>query len=291
MSDHFIPVFPAGKSLVLPGRGTSFYREVIGPAGAPTVVLLHGWTATADLNFSRCYEELGKHFHVIAIDHRGHGRGIRSSKPFRLADCADDVAALMDQLGIATFIPVGYSMGGTIAQLMWKRHEHRVRGLVLAATAGHWTTLRQERLKFSLLTAIGKLARITPPSIQGILSDRMYLSRKTLTWEPWAAQQIADHDWRSILEAGSALGRFDSRKWLPEVDVPTSVVITTKDQVVAPSRQQLLASLIPNARVFEIVANHDAIFANASEFVPLLVRACLDVHHDALKRSGIIRDL
>ena len=96
-------------------------RELPGPPGAPVVILLHGWTATADLNFFTCYSALGEHFRVVALDHRGHGRGIRSSRPFRLSDCADDVAALADVLGIATFIPVGYSMGGTIAQLMWKR--------------------------------------------------------------------------------------------------------------------------------------------------------------------------
>ena len=238
-----------------------------------------------------CYEELGKHFRVIALDHRGHGRGIRSSQPFRLADCADDVAALMDQLGIETFIPVGYSMGGTVAQLMWKRHENRVRGLVLAATAGHWVTSRQERFMFSLLAGLGGVARITPSSIQQAISDRMYLSRKTMTWEPWAAQQIASHDWRNILEAGSALGRFDSRKWLPEVDVPTSVIITTEDQVVSPRRQRLLASLVPNTQIFEISGNHDAVYARASEFVPLLVTACFAVHHDALNRPGILGDI
>ena len=275
----------------LPGRGTTFYREITGPVGAPTVVLLHGWTATADLNFYMCYEELGKHFRVIALDHRGHGRGIRSSQSFRLSDCADDVAALMDQLGIATFIPVGYSMGGTIAQLMWKRHEHRVRGLVLAATAGHWVTSPQERFMFSLLTGIGGLARITPPSIQQAISERMYLSRKTMTWEPWAAQQIASHHWRSILEAGSALGHFDSRNWLSQIDVPTSVVITTEDQVVAPRRQRTLASLIPDTHVFEIAGNHDAVYARSSEFVPLLVNACLAVHHDALNKSGILGEV
>jgi len=238
-----------------------------------------------------CFEELGKHFRVIAIDHRGHGRGIRSSQPFRLADCADDVAALMDQLGIETFIPVGYSMGGTIAQLMWKRHEHRVRGLVLAATAGHWATSRQERVLFSILTGIGGLARVIPSAIQQALSERLYLSRKTMTWEPWAALQIANHDWRSILEAGSALGHFDSRKWLSEIDVPVSVVITTEDQVVAPRRQQLLADLIPDAHVFEIFGNHDAAFARAEEFAPLLANACLTVHHDALNRPGLLGDI
>ena len=182
-------------------------------------------------------------------------------------------------------------MGGTIAQLMWKRHEHRVRGLVLAATAGHWATSRKERFMFSLLTGIGGLARVTPQSIQQAISERMYLSRKTMTWEPWAALQIASHDWRSILEAGSALGRFDSRNWLPNVDVPTSVVITTEDQVVSPRRQRTLADLIPNTQVFEISGNHDAVYARASEFVPLLVNACLAVHHDASNKPGVLGEI
>lgn len=244
-------------------------------------MLLHGWTATADLNWFMCYEELGRHFRVIAIDHRGHGRGIRSSQSFKLSDCADDVAALADQLGIATFIPVGYSMGGTIAQLMWKRHEHRVRGLVFAATAGHFVTSRQERLAFTALAGVGALARVAPQSVRESVSDRLYLSRKTMTWEPWAAQQVASHEWRQILEAGAALGRYDSRHWLTEIDVPTSVIVTTNDRVVSPRRQQVIADLVPNAFVQSIEADHDAVYAHADRFVPLLVAACLNVHHRA----------
>lgn len=269
----------------MPGRGTTFYREVPGPEGAPTLILLHGWTATADLNWFMCYEALGQHFRVIALDHRGHGRGIRSSQTFRLSDCADDAAMLADQLGISTFIPVGYSMGGTIAQLMWKRHEHRVRGLVLAATAGHFVTTRQERLAFTALAGVGALARIAPPSMRQTISDRLYLSRKTMTWEPWAAQQVADHEWRQILEAGGALGRYDSRGWLPSIDVPTSIIMTTNDRVVSPDRQEVIATLIPDAFVQTIDADHDAVYAHADRFVPLLVNACLNVHERAQQRS------
>ena len=269
----------------MPGRGTTFYREVPGPEGAPALILLHGWTATADLNWFMCYEALGQHFRVIALDHRGHGRGIRSSQTFRLSDCADDAAMLADQLGISTFIPVGYSMGGTIAQLMWKRHEHRVRGLVLAATAGHFVTTRQERLAFTALAGVGALARIAPPSMRQTISDRLYLSRKTMTWEPWAAQQVADHEWRQILEAGGALGRYDSRGWLSSIDVPTSVIMTTNDRVVSPRRQEVIASLIPDAFVQTIDADHDAVYAHADRFVPLLVNACLNVHERAQQRS------
>ena len=172
-------------------------------------------------------------------------------------------------------------MGGTVAQLMWKRHEHRVRGLVLAATAGHFATTRQERLAFTALAGVGALARVAPQSVRESISDRLYLSRKTMTWEPWAAQQVASHEWRQILEAGAALGRYDSREWLPTVDVPTSVIITENDRVVSPRRQQVLGDLIPGAFVQTIEADHDAVYAHADRFVPLLVNACLDVHRRA----------
>ena len=73
--------------------------------------------------------------------------------------------------------------------------------------------------------------------------------------------------------------------------VDISVVITTEDQVVAPRRQRTLASLIPDTHVFEIAGNHDAVYARSSEFVPLLVNACLAVHHDALNKSGILGEV
>src|SRR5262245_45967366 len=109
------PLLPPGREVDIPERGTAFVREAPGPPGAPTVVLLHGWTATADLNWFRAYQPLARSFHVVALDHRGHGRGIRSSTPFKLEACADDAAALCELLGVRRVIPVGYSMGGPIA--------------------------------------------------------------------------------------------------------------------------------------------------------------------------------
>ena len=246
---------------------------------------MHGWTATADLNWFTCYAELGKRFRVIALDHRGHGRGIRNTHHFSLGDCAVDVAALADRLGIDSFIPVGYSMGGTIAQLTWKRHRDRVDGLVLAATAGHFVTNNKERLGFGTMRSIGALSRLTPPAWRESASHRLYVQRKTMTWQPWAAEQLAAHDWPQILEAGAALGRYDSRGWLPQVDVPTAVVMTTEDHVVAPERQSALIELIPGAEVRTIAADHDAVFARADEFVPLLVDACTSVHRRSVARG------
>ena len=270
---------PPGRSLELPGRGQTFIREVQGPPGAPTIFLLHGWTATADLNWFTVFDTLGEHFRIIAPDHRGHGQGIRLKGSFRLEDCADDVAAIADILGINTFIPVGYSMGGTIAQLIWQRHESRVRGLVLCSTAPHFTTSREERLGFLGLTGLAALSRLTPTQTRDWLTEQIYLQRKSEGVEPWAIAQMATHDWRHILEAGSAIGNFNSLDWLPGVDVPTSVVLTTQDTVVPLERQQRLIESIPGAQSFEVGAGHNAVYAQHEAYVPVLLEACLSVHH------------
>ena len=274
---------PPGRVIDIPDRGQTFIREVQGPDNAPTLFLLHGWTATADLNWFTCFEELGKHFNVVALDHRGHGQGIRSRSSFRLEDCADDVVALADVLGINTFIPVGYSMGGTIAQLIWKQHENRVNGLVLCSTAPIFAKSREERLGFLGLTGLATIARFTPTQTVDWITEQVYLQRKAEGLDQWALEEMSGHDWRQILEAGKEIGSFNSLKWLSEVDVPTSVVITTQDQVIPPERQQRLLELLKDVDVHLVDGGHNAIYAEQRTYVPKLVAACSSVYQRTLK--------
>ncbi len=267
------PALPTGRFVELDGRGTVIVRDFGGRPGAPVVALLHGWTATADLNWFRTYDALGEHYRVIAFDHRGHGTGLRSKKPFRLEDCADDVVDVATALGIDRFIPVGYSMGGPIAQLVWRRHPERVTGLVLCATAPYFAGRRNERRMLLGITGLATMARVAPEPAKIWLTEQLYLQRKTMQWEPWAIQQAATHDWRMVLEAGRAIGHFSSSDWLHEVDVPVSTVLTMRDQVVPLRRQVKLFEQIPDAEAFRVDGLHDAAVASADRFVPTLIRA------------------
>ena len=271
------PVLPPARFVELPGRGTVMVRDFGGPPGAPVVALLHGWTATADLNWFRCYGMLGEHFRVIAFDHRGHGTGLRTKKAFRLEDCADDVADVATALGIDEFIPIGYSMGGPIAQLTWRRHPERVSGLVLCATASYFAERRTKNLGIFGLTGLAAVAKVAPDQAKTWLVEQLYLQRRTEKWEPWALRETADHDWRMIIEAGRAIGRFSSTDWLDTVDVPTSTILTMRDQVVPLRRQVKLFELIPGAEAFRVDGMHDAVVANADRFVPTLLRAIRSV--------------
>ena len=278
-ADGNAPPLPPGRRLKLARRGTTFIREAEGPPGAPTLFLLHGLGVSADLNWFRSYDTLGRHYRVVAMDHRGHGRGIRSSRPFRLADCADDVAAVADELGIDRFIPVGYSMGGPITQLVWRRHPDRVDGLVLCATARSFTPRRaSDRLLLTSLLGMSAAARVTPPQIRAQVMSRVLRGRLHSTpLGRWAAREVQRGDQAAILQAAWAVGSFDSRRWITDVDAPTAVVVTVHDQLVPAWRQIKLANAIPGATIHRVMADHGACVLAPQVFNPGLLEACASV--------------
>jgi len=277
------PPLPPGRFVDLPGRGTTFVRELAGPPGAPAVVLLHGWTATADLTWHRTYAPLAEHFRVIALDHRGHGRGIRSRRPFRLEDCADDVAALAPVLGIQRMVPVGYSMGGPVALLLWRRHPALVDGLVLCATARSFSSSRQDRAEFLALAGLAVASRLTPARARGWIGGQVITRRGRRTGE-WARAEVMRNDWRHVLEAGAAIGSFSARSWVSDVDVPTAVIVTTDDRVVPLQHQERLTESVPAATEFRVAGDHDVCVAHPERFLPALIAACQHVSSDPGRR-------
>jgi 3-oxoadipate enol-lactonase len=241
-------------------------------------VLLHGWAVTAALNWFPSFGALARSYRVVAMDHRGHGRGIRSHRSFRLADCADDVAALADALDVERVVPVGYSMGGPIAQLVWHRHPGRVSGLVLCATSGSFRGRPGDDVFMTMLPALGFAARVAPPSSRRWLASWLVNNRLgDGPFEAWVASELRGNDPAAVLEAGGALNRFSSAAWIGAVDVPTAVVVTENDRLVPPSRQRALAAAIPGATVHAIPGDHGACVARADLFVPALVDACESV--------------
>lgn len=267
------PPLPPGRIVELPRRGKTWVREIEGPPDAPVVVLLHGWTANADLNWYSSFAALGRQYHVIAPDLRGHGRGVRSVRPFRMRDATDDVAALLDVLGVERAIAVGYSMGGAVAQLLWRRHPSKVSGIVLCATSSVFAESDEEKRWFNALGALSLASRLTPGVAQRAVAGWILSRRPDRGMLEWAKQEMQRNSWTAVLGAGAALGRFDSRTWLGELDVPAAVVLTRHDRVVAPRRQRAMAAAIPGAVVHEVDGDHAVVAMAPSRFVPALVRA------------------
>lgn len=268
-----IPWMPPGATVRVEGRGEFFARLFRhGDPDAPVVVLLHGWTASADLQFVAAYRALAEHFSIVGIDHRGHGRGLRSPDAFELEDVADDVAAVLRTLGIAKVVAVGYSMGGPISLLLTRRHPDLIAGLVVQATALEWRGTRTERLLWRLLPVTGSWLRSR--------GHRWYMNRAVpklfdldhdLTpYVPWLVSEMSRNDPFSMVDAGRALGRYDARDWAGTLGVPAGSLITTKDRFVKPAKQRALAEAL-GATVRELPGDHFAALADAGEFARLTV--------------------
>jgi 3-oxoadipate enol-lactonase len=280
------PGLPPGRYVTLPGRGTTFVREAAGPPGAPTLLLLHGWTVTADLNWFTAYRRLAERYRIVALDHRGHGRGMRADEPFTLEACADDAAALCELLGIDRCVAVGYSMGGTIAQLVWHRHRGLVDGLVLCSTGAHFSDTRNEQLNFLGLSGLAALVRLAPTRARQWMGDQ-YLARRGTRYQAWALEELARHDLTAVLEAGREIGRFSSDDWLAEIDVPTAVIVTMEDQVVPIRRQLQLFEGIATAVAYRVDGHHNAVVSGAETYLPVLAEACgYVVDRARLRRSA-----
>ncbi len=268
------PPLPIGDRIELPGRGTTFVRRVDGPPGAPTVVLLHGWMASGGLNWFNAFGPLSEHYHVVAPDLRGHGRGLRSNRRFRLADCADDVAATLEVLGTGPVIAVGYSMGGPVAQLLWRRHPELVEGLVLCATSYRFVNGGRERFVFGsiMATAVGTTrAGDLVARIPGMPHYVPRAGARPTTLRTWAAAEMRRHDVVKLMEAGQAIGSYNARRWIGEVDVPTTVLVTTKDRAIPAAEQHKMADAIPGAEVHLVDDGH--VVCAKRGFGPVLVRA------------------
>ena len=263
----------------LTGRGATYACDLPGPsADSPTVVLLHGLFATGSLNWSPFFDGLTAHYRVIAVDHRGHGRGIVGEDEFSLEACADDVAALLAALDTGPAILVGYSMGGPIAQLVWRRHPGAVRGLVLCATAGRFGLTPVDDLLLPVVDNAGRaLSMLLGPLRSIIAAPALALLVPDPNRRADTAAAVAMHDLPSIRAAVRSIARYNSLDWLADVSVPASVVLTERDRVVPPGRQQELADLIPDAEVVRIDIDHLACFDEAEPFGAALLAACRSV--------------
>jgi 3-oxoadipate enol-lactonase len=271
------PPLPEGRTVVVPGIGEVFVRATDPVGGRMPVLLLHGWMAGADLNWFRTYPALAPHRQVVALDHQGHGRGVRSDQPFSLERCADAGAGVLEALGVQRAIVVGYSMGGPIALQLWHRHRARVAGLVLGATALEWRARPVERIQWEILRIAQVLMRFTTGRVisQRLVRQAVDDDPSLAPWRAWLSGETKRGYLPDLVEAGRELSRYDARRFAPFVDVPTAVLLTQHDRLVRPRKQKALATTI-GATVFTVDGDHDSPLVRSTGVNDALL-AALDV--------------
>jgi pimeloyl-ACP methyl ester carboxylesterase len=195
---------------------------------------------------------LAAEFDVIALDNRGAGQSDAPDRRFTIADMADDVVGLMDELGVRTAHICGASMGGMIAQELALRHPERVLTLQLhCTTSGVDGYGRLVIDNFLRVKARGDAEEFVHFSLPWLLS------RKTFTDNPgfieaWI-QRTLEYPFKTSLvgmsRQGEAIRGHDTRSRLSGLRVPTLITTGTEDILVPPSASEELHTLIPGSEL------------------------------------------
>jgi pimeloyl-ACP methyl ester carboxylesterase len=132
-------------------NGLKMYYEIHGSGGHP-LVLLHGAFSAIGTSFGKLLPELAKTRQVIAFEYQAHGRTADIDRPMTIEQLADDVAAAIEQLGVAPADILGYSLGAGIALHVALRHPEVLRKLVLASV-----TTKMSGIHPGLMDGLGEM--------------------------------------------------------------------------------------------------------------------------------------
>ena len=214
----------------------------------PVLVLVHAfpfdrrmWRETA--------AALAGQRRVITPDMRGFGLSDLGSGGFSIADLADDVAALLDALKLPAATVGGMSMGGYVALAFARRHRDRLQSLILADTKAAADTPEARQGRQTAITLVenqgvpAMLERQIPRLLSASASESLRAEVRGLGAQPANA----------VIAAIRALrDRPDRTAELPEIAVPTLVVVGTEDALSPPGEARAMAAAMPDARVVEI---------------------------------------
>jgi 3-oxoadipate enol-lactonase len=197
-------------------------------------------------------EPLRESFDVIAFDNRGIGLSAPIEGAFTIVEMAEDAAGLMDELGLESAHVVGISMGGMIAQELALAEPDRLRSLALGCTycGGPGSQLMpQENVE---ILAAGMMSGDRDKAIRA--SYEVNLSPAFRADE---SRYAAFHEMatsvpaakRTIELQAQAIFGHDTSGRLGEISTPTLIVHGTEDGVLPYPNGELIASLMPAARL------------------------------------------
>lgn len=234
-----MPVLDAGDVQLSYERGGS----------GPPLLLIMGLSGTLRHWGEPFLEPLQAHFDTIVYDHRGVGASSRVEQPFAIADLAADAAGLLQALGVESAHVLGISMGGMVAQELALSQPERIRTLTLGCTycGGPGSSLPpQPELGAAIMS--GDRERAVRAMWEANISPTFaanadaYASFRAIGAEHRVAIPVT-------MEQLSAITRHDTSTRLSALEMPTLVVHGTVDQIIPVENGQMVAELIPGARL------------------------------------------
>jgi pimeloyl-ACP methyl ester carboxylesterase len=273
--------------------GGELYVVERGAKNSSPIVFAHGITLTSQV-WARQFRSLpDAGFRVIAFDGRGHGESTVGETGHSIENLAEDLRTVLTTLDLHDAILVGHSMGGMAVQGLAVHHPdvlaERVRGIVLLSTSPRSFASDARRTRRSLERVVGIV-----PDVGAVMRQRnlgLLIARIGFGDDPdprcveATRQMLGGTSRETMREAGRALFELDFTDALPQLRVPTLVIVGSADLLTPPRESRTIADLVPDAELVELPrAGHMLMYERTEELdrlVTQFARACLDDRHIA----------
>jgi pimeloyl-ACP methyl ester carboxylesterase len=231
------------------------------------LVLAHGAGGSIESNFAPLLDGLAATHSVVAADYPGSGATPRSREPLTLDTLADRLVHTAVSEGVEEFDVVGYSLGTAVAIRAAVRHPQRVTALVLTAGLAH----PDGHLALTMDVATSLIDCDDPVSLGRFLllesSGAAFLATLSQNDRDERARMIAEGTPEGAPEHFDLVRRVDVRADLARISVPTLVIATSQDRLVAPENSRELASGIRDASLMELAAGHNIALERPMEWL------------------------
>ncbi|MFI6499853.1 alpha/beta fold hydrolase [Nonomuraea typhae] len=237
-----------------------------GGSGVP-LVLVHGGESDRT-QFATLRAHLGPGIRAISYDQRDSGITVNPPDPYTLSDLADDLAALLDALGLQRAHLLGTSFGGAVAQHAALRHPERVASLILVATTPSFAMC---------VEAVSELLEMSHGDRQNAVADFFVTPEGQAEFQTRAAQTLAVRDPGQSARRHEAARQHEIRDRLARIAAPTLIVHGTADRLAPYAGALLMEQRMPNAELRAIEGGRHAITMEFAEPIARWVREFLAV--------------
>ena len=233
--------------------GAELAVHVVGPEDGPVVVLAHCWTGSRNTWAPVARRLVAEGCRVVRWDQRGHGRSRAGHKGHSVEGLADDLATVLTRLDLRDVVLVGHSMGGMTVQALAVHHHglfhERAKAAVLVATAG--SGLRNPvNARSADLVRNARVERLFERPGAGRLLVRSTFGRSAHPdhLEATRADFVATPA-QVRSDFAAAMQAMDLREGIEAIDVPTTILVGSRDTLTPVPLSRVLSRTIPGSRL------------------------------------------
>lgn len=221
---------------------------VVGDGGPGAIVLVHPIGLDRHV-WGPLARAVTSHAPLIAYDIRGFGDAAGAPPLTGIDQLADDLACVLDGLGVERADVVGLSLGGAVAQELALSHRARVRSLTLIATTDHGSPALRERA--DAVRREGPVAQVAPTLERWFTPATLRRRSPALAY---ARERLEAVNGAAIAAGWDALAAFTARDRLATLAIPTQVIAGERDSSAPVEAMRQIAARIPGAR-FDVVGD------------------------------------